>query len=583
MALRDLLKLSENKVKVGLSEERINAVLPVLTQYVAFWREYPDMFVDFLVHGYDEERAKKKDIFKFYFYQRLFLRCVMRFKYTYMVFPRAYSKSFLSVMALMIQCVLYPGAHLFVTSGGKEQAAQIIKEKVQEICTIIPAFRREINWDRGVTQEGKDYCKYIFKNTSWFDNVAARESSRGKRRHAGLVEECVGVDGDILSQVIIPTMNVSRQCMDGSRHPEESLNKSQNFVTTAGYKGTFAYEKLIQFLIWMVIQPEKAFIMGGTYKIPVLVKLLDANFISDLKQDGTFNEAAFDREYNSIWSGTVEDAFFDGEAFNRSRKLQLPEKEWSGKSGPKSYYIISVDVGRKGCDTVICIIKVNPQPNGPSHKSLVNMFTMTNTHFEEQAIFIKKLYYKYKARTVVIDANGLGIGLIDYMVKSQEDQYGDFYPDFGVENDEEGFYRGFRTDVTEQNAMYLIKANAPINSEAHANVQSQLLTGKLRFLIDERTAKMKLMSTKIGEKMKPEERAEYLKPFTLTSILCDEMNNLREEHEGQNIILKQANRGIRKDKFSAFEYGLYYIKLQEDKKRGRRRGKITDFLMFTKS
>ena len=31
-------------------------------------------------------------------------------------------------------------------------------------------------------------------------------------------------------------------------------------------------------------------------------------------------------------------------------------------------------------------------------------------------------------------------------------------------------------------------------------------------------------------------------------------------NEGINIILKQANRGIRKDKFSAFEYGLYYIK-----------------------
>jgi hypothetical protein len=40
------------------------------------------------------------------------------------------------------------------------------------------------------------------------------------------VEECVGVDGDILSQVIIPTMNVSRLCMDGTTQPDETLNKS---------------------------------------------------------------------------------------------------------------------------------------------------------------------------------------------------------------------------------------------------------------------------------------------------------------------------------------------------------------------
>jgi hypothetical protein len=32
--------------------------------------------------------------------------------------------------------------------------------------------------------------------------------------------------------------------------------------------------------------------------------------------------------------------------------------------------------------------------------------------------------------------------------------------------------------------------------------------------------------------MKPEERSIYLKPFTLTSILKEEMMNLREENEG---------------------------------------------------
>ena len=64
--------------------------------------------------------------------------------------------------------------------------------------------------------------------------------------------------------------------------------------------------------------------------------------------------------------------------------------------------------------------------------------------------------------------------------------------------------------------------------------------------------------------MKPEERSEYLKPFTLTSILKDEMMNLREENEGVNIILKKANKFLRKDKFSSLEYGLYYIKTVEE-------------------
>jgi hypothetical protein len=59
------------------------------------------------------------------------------------------------------------------------------------------------------------------------------------------------------------------------------------------------------------------------------------------------------------------------------------------------------------------------------------------------------------------------------------------------------------------------------------------------------------------------------------------MSNLREENEGVNIILKQANKGIRKDKFSALEYGLYYIKQEEDSKKKKKRFNIADFMFMT--
>ena len=86
MALQDLLKLSNSRRKIGLSEERVRSVIPVARQYISFWREYPDLFVDFLQDGGDPER--RRDL-KFYYYQRVFLRAAMRYKYVYMVFPRA--------------------------------------------------------------------------------------------------------------------------------------------------------------------------------------------------------------------------------------------------------------------------------------------------------------------------------------------------------------------------------------------------------------------------------------------------------------------------------------------------------------
>lgn len=51
----------------------------------------------------------------------------------------------------------------------------------------------------------------------------------------------------------------------------------------------------------------------------------------------------------SKWSGVAEEAFFDGEAFDRNRKLLVPETKSAIKnsSGSQSYYVIAVDVARK--------------------------------------------------------------------------------------------------------------------------------------------------------------------------------------------------------------------------------------------
>ena len=117
MALQDLMDLSldKNQKKIGISPERIDAIKPQLREYISFWREYPDLFIDFMQTGGDPE--KEKDLtFKLFFYQRVFLRAAMRFKYVYAVYPRAYSKSFLSVLILMIRAILYPRAKLFSTA-----------------------------------------------------------------------------------------------------------------------------------------------------------------------------------------------------------------------------------------------------------------------------------------------------------------------------------------------------------------------------------------------------------------------------------------------------------------------------------
>ena len=103
MSLQNLLDLSASKniIKQGISEERLRTCMPELKKAISFYRAYPDIFIDHI---------KGPDcVFKFYTYQRVFLRIVMRYKWTYAVYPRAFSKSFLTMMSLILKAILYPG------------------------------------------------------------------------------------------------------------------------------------------------------------------------------------------------------------------------------------------------------------------------------------------------------------------------------------------------------------------------------------------------------------------------------------------------------------------------------------------
>ena len=125
------------------------------------------------------------------------------------------------------------------------------------------------------------------------------ENTRGARFQSLLIEEVAKVDQEKLTEIIMPTLTVSRKVAGDKADPNEVLNQSAVFVTSAGYKATYAYEKLIDTLCHMVADKNNndAFILGGDWKIPVVEGLQPANFIQAQEMDNSMDEAGFDREY----------------------------------------------------------------------------------------------------------------------------------------------------------------------------------------------------------------------------------------------------------------------------------------------
>lgn len=567
----------KNKKEIFLTEDRVKENIPVFTEYVSFWREYPDMFIDMM-----KDPDSK---FEFFFYQRIFLRAAMRHRYFFGTFTRAFSKSFLSVMLMMIKCILYPGIKVFITSGGKEQAAGIAGEKVLEICEMLPFFNREIDWSRNSTSSKiqKDYVSIVFKNGSKFDVVATKESSRGGRRHSGLIDEVILVDGQKFSEVILPMMNVSRRAANGQVDPDDRMNKSQVYITSAGFKDHFSYQKQIQLLVWQVIKPGVSMVMGGSWRTPVKMGLLDPGFVNDLKSDGTYDEVSFAREYESIWAGSATESFFNGDVFERSRTLKQPELMRSKRGNDDAYYMFGIDVGRNGWQTVISIIKVNPQRKGVGIKSLVNIITFESEHFGEQANEIKRQYLNYMPKYVVIDANGLGVGLVDFLVIATSDKKtGEDFPAFGVANDDKRQYKNIDPGGEKiPNVLWLIKANSEINFEGYTTLLQQMGSGKLKLLENEREAKARMSEFKDYKGLTMEQKAERIKPFVLTSTLKTELMNLaKAQNEGTQFKLVSINKSVGKDKVSALMYGIYVIKILEDIDRNKKKKDLSQFMFF---
>jgi hypothetical protein len=59
------------------------------------------------------------------------------------------------------------------------------------------------------------------------------------------MEECIGIDGTVLNEVLIPVMNISRRAANGEKDDNEVLNKSQIYVNVRAKPKNFPKEIFI--------------------------------------------------------------------------------------------------------------------------------------------------------------------------------------------------------------------------------------------------------------------------------------------------------------------------------------------------
>lgn len=523
---------------------------------------YPDYLIDFI--------TPDNSYFKLYFYQRLFLRVCMRFREVSGTFPRAFSKSFLDFLAMNIRGIVQPRSKGFTCADTKKQAAQIVEEKTNEVYRMFPFFVNELKISDVDKAKGKygnmgsDYAELKFRNDSQIDIVNTGNAGRGGRRHWGTLEEFAMMDGDAVNEVIIPLMNVDRRTVAGLLNPTEP-HAAQTMITTAGYKGTYAHDRTLECLVDMALEPDKAFCFGGDYRIPVMHGLLSVDKVKDKLQASSYKLESFLREYMSVWTGGSEDSYYSYTQISKCRTLIRPEfKRQEGFSG---FYVCAVDVARfEGDQTVAMIFKVYTE--GERYKiHLVNIKILNGTHFRDQAAMIKQYDLDFDFKAIVLDINGNGAGLADYLIDEQE-LNGIYYEPYGFLNKNKYSSTEKRNCVRK---LFGIEANRALNSEIYTNAHIILSLKRVSLLLNERQARRYFSQYKTWNKMNPVKQANKLIPYAQTTKLQDQLSNLKANLDtNSTIVLQKINSHMRKDLVSSFVYGLYYINLIEEEERKKK-------------
>lgn len=556
---------SRSYEKEDKDTEKYQRLKNIWKQYISYWRKYPDALCD--VYG-----------IKLYFYQRILLRAMFRYRYVYIVATRGAAKTFISVLALFLQAILFSNVRIGVTAGGKTQASSIIKAKVEEFKTKYPLLMREVK----KISDNKDQYTIFFQNGSLIQVVVPGEGARGLRFSRMLFDENRLIDTNVLNTILIPTLVIKRQLPNGESDPLE-LNHQQLFLTSAYFKSHDAYKKFLSFTKDMVTK-DNTFVCAFDYRLPILYGLFDETYIEELKQSDDYNDLSFRMEYGAEFIGISDNAFFNLEEISQCRVNKLPELKADEKAREKGIiYVAGVDIARQpdrsgkwdNDATSICVLKCTPRSDGTYTSSLVYLKTIQGMHFQEQANVLRHLIDDFNLTAIALDVKGLSAAILDWLnVPYYDPERDKEYPPIVSMNDD--LDRPFILNGALP-LIYKINPSLQLNSDMYVSLQAAFRNKKLRLLVDDQQGKKEIEKIKkLDEKTEIELMSNYLE----TNGLVNELMNLEYQMSGTLFKVTPASKSIRKDRVSSLIYANWYVRLMGEKNKTELNSSDEDLYFF---
>jgi hypothetical protein len=495
---------------------------------------------------------------------------------------RASAKSWLIGVFSIARAILYPNSLIIIVASTKEQAGNIVSEKIKGLYNSHPNVQREI---KKITDSLNKY-EVEFWNGSTIRVVASRDSSRGKRSTFTIYEEFRLIDKAIVDEVIRPFSFIRQPPY--LKNPEYSHLKEESkeiFISSAYHKGSgfWWYEETIK-TIKMMLNGGNVGFLAFDYLIVVKHGIKTMNQI--LKDKEKMDEITFSQEYENIPYSEGSSAYFKLNMFIKNRILKrafypVRNEDFDSKKFhtclPKQkneIRFISVDLaaraGTQNDATIMTCFKLVPTNKGYERNVLyIESHAGKNTVL--QTLRLKQLWFDFQADYFVIDLAQMGISIYDNLgTVTIDDERGIEYPAFTVMQHKsieektynELFERTIGLDASP--IIYPIVASARSNSEIAVELKDSLQKKMIHFLIEENKADDIMTETEKDylNAENSEMKARLLHPYLETSLMINECINLSMTIVSGNIKLSEG--GGRKDKYTSLSYGNHFASLLDN-------------------
>ena len=556
-----------------MDKSRYRRVMNGAAVWASFYRNNPDRFAEDYLH------------LNLRLFQRVLL--VMMFLSTVFVFvaARGIGKTFISAIYCVIRAILYPGTAICLASGNRGQATLVLSKIIEELEPKSPELRAEINQKE--TKITPNIAQIVFNNGSTIKVVTASDSARGHRANVLLLDEYRLIDKRTIDDILrkfLTLRRMPRYKLLTEEERKKEYDKEKNltlYLSSAYFKDHWSYSRCIDTFKAMVDDRRRQFVCGFPYQLSIQEGLLDPELVADEMAEAGFSDIKFNMEMGALFYGANEDAFFDFNTISKNRKIKYPTlpdnlssrvRDSIVRIQPKQQgekRILSADIAlmtsRKNDNdaTALFINQMMPTKAGRYVSNFVYADASEGLRTDDQALQIRKLFDEYSCDYIVLDTNGIGLGVFDYLARDMVDpETGEIYPALSCCNNPEMASRC--TDMSAPKVIWSIKASAQFNSDCAFLLREGFRSGRIRLLDNEFEAEELLKEVNGFTKLSPVEQTKIMLPYIHTTLLIDELVNLQYETSGDKIKVYEKH-GMRKDRYSSISYN-YYVALQIEQK-----------------